>query len=63
MTRDRIIVFGILAVVVIAAISRHVVTSATLVLIAVAVPSIILHEVSHGAAALEIGRASCRERV
>jgi Zn-dependent protease len=54
-TRDRIIVFGILAVVVGVVVARHVVTSTTLLLIAVAIPSIILHEVSHGVAALAFG--------
>jgi Zn-dependent protease len=54
-TRDRIIVFGILAVVIGAALSRHVVTSTTFLLLAVVIPSIILHEVSHGVAALAFG--------
>lgn len=55
MTRDRIIVFGLIAVVVGLAVFRHDVTSTTLVLLGVAIPSIILHEVSHGLAALAFG--------
>ena len=55
MTRDRIIVFGILAVVVVLAVSRRVLTSTTLLFVGVAIPSIILHEVAHGVAALFFG--------
>jgi Zn-dependent protease len=55
MTRDRIIVYGLLAAAAVLALTRNVVSSRTLLLIAVVVPSIILHEVSHGVAALAFG--------
>jgi Zn-dependent protease len=55
MKRDQTIILVILAVVVALALSRRVITTATLVLFAVAVPSIILHEVSHGVVALWFG--------
>lgn len=55
MTRDKIIVGVILVVVAIAVIARHIVTGTTLLIFAVAIPSIILHEVSHGVAALAFG--------
>jgi Zn-dependent protease len=55
MTRDRIVVYGLLAAAVVLALTRHVVSSRTVLLIAVVVPSIILHEVSHGVAALAFG--------
>jgi Zn-dependent protease len=54
-TRDRIIVYGLLAAAAVLALTRNVVSSRTLLLIAVVVPSIILHEVSHGVAALAFG--------
>ena len=55
MTRDRVIVGVILLVVAVAVVARHVVTSTTVLVFAVAIPSIILHEVSHGVAALAFG--------
>jgi len=54
-TRDRVIVGVILLVVAVAVVARHVVTSTTVLVFAVAIPSIILHEVSHGVAALAFG--------
>jgi Zn-dependent protease len=54
-TRDRIIVGVILVLVAIAVIARHIITGANLLIFAVAIPSIILHEVSHGVAALAFG--------
>jgi Zn-dependent protease len=56
-TRDRVIVFGIVALLILLAASRHVLTisSSTAVFLLVAFPSIILHEVSHGIAALACG--------
>jgi Zn-dependent protease len=53
--RDRAIVLVIVGVVVALAFSRHAITSETILLFAVAVPSIILHEVSHGVVALWFG--------
>ncbi|MGH9124409.1 MAG: site-2 protease family protein [Acidimicrobiales bacterium] len=55
MTRDRIVVGVILVVVAIAVVVRHIVTPTTALVFAVAIPSIILHEVSHGVAALSFG--------
>lgn len=45
----------ILVVVAIAVVVRHIVTPTTALVFAVAIPSIILHEVSHGVAALSFG--------
>jgi Zn-dependent protease len=59
--RDQTIVLVIIGVVVIFAISRRVVTSTTLLLIGVAIPSIILHEVSHGVVALVFGDTTAKE--
>jgi Zn-dependent protease len=53
--RDQTIVLVIVGVAVALAVSRRVVTSQTLLLFGVAVPSIILHEVSHGVVALRFG--------
>jgi Zn-dependent protease len=53
--RDQTIVLVVLGVVLVVAFYRHVFTTGTLVLIGVAVPSIILHEVSHGVVALWFG--------
>lgn len=61
MKRDQTIVLVILGVVVIFAVSRRVVTSQMLLLIGVAIPSIILHEVSHGVAALAFGDTTAKE--
>lgn len=56
-TRDRVIVFGIVGVLVVLAISRHVLTftSGTALFLLVLIPSVILHEVAHGVAALACG--------
>ena len=61
MKRDQTIVLVIVGVVVILAVSRRVVTSQMLLLIGVAIPSIILHEVSHGVAALAFGDPTAKE--
>jgi Zn-dependent protease len=50
----------LLGVVALIAVQRGVVNSTTLLLIAVVVPSIILHEVSHGAVALLFGDDTAR---
>ncbi|MDQ1364140.1 MAG: hypothetical protein QOF20_1199 [Acidimicrobiaceae bacterium] len=55
MKRDQTIVLVIIGVVVALSLSRRVITSQTLLLFGVAVPSIILHEVSHGVVALRFG--------
>ena len=55
MTRDHIIVLVIVGVVVALSISHQVITSQTFLLLGVAIPSIILHEVSHGVVALRFG--------
>ncbi len=49
--RERIIVLGLLGALALWAISQGVIDKAALILIAVIVPSIILHEVAHGAVA------------
>ena len=49
--RERVIVIGLLVAVAAYAISRGSIDRSTLILIAVIVPSIILHEVAHGAVA------------
>ncbi len=53
--RDQTIVLVIVGVAVALALSRRVVTAQTLLLFGAAVPSIILHEVSHGIVALYFG--------
>jgi Zn-dependent protease len=55
MKRDQTIVLAIVGLAVALAVSRRVVTSQTILLFGVAVPSIILHEVSHGVVALRFG--------
>jgi Zn-dependent protease len=56
MKRDQIIVVVVVAVIVVAAgFSRDIDTSEVALLVAVAIPSIILHEVSHGVVALFFG--------
>jgi Zn-dependent protease len=59
--RDQTIVLLIVGVVVILAVSRRVVTSETLLLLGVAMPSIILHEISHGVVALGFGDPTAKE--
>lgn len=56
-TRDRVIVFGIVGVLVVLALAEGAlkITSSNLLFLVVAAPSIILHEVSHGVAALSRG--------
>jgi Zn-dependent protease len=54
-TQKTAILLLIGVVVVVVAVQRHVVSTQTLLLIAVVVPSIILHEVSHGVVALWFG--------
>jgi Zn-dependent protease len=54
-TRERVIVGVVLLVIIAAVVARGVVTETTVLIFAVAVPSIILHEVSHGVAALGFG--------
>jgi Zn-dependent protease len=53
--REHVIILVILGVVVALAFSKRVITSESVLLLGVAVPSIILHEVSHGVAALRFG--------
>ena len=53
--RDRLVVVGLLAVIGVIALSRGAVDEMTIVFLAVLVPSVILHEVSHGAVALLFG--------
>lgn len=53
--RDQIIVIGLIAAVAAFAFARGAVTTAVVVFLAVLVPSVILHEVSHGAVALIFG--------
>lgn len=48
---ERIAVYVVLAIIAVAALSRGTISKETLILIAVIVPSIILHEISHGAVA------------
>jgi len=60
-TRDRIIVGVVVVVVVALAVSRAVITAQTFLLFGVAVPSIILHEVSHGVAALWFGDDTAKQ--
>jgi Zn-dependent protease len=54
-TRDHVIVFAVLAVVVVLAVQNGSINSGTFLLVAAAIPSIILHEVSHGVVALGFG--------
>ncbi len=61
MKRDQTIVLLIVGVVVIFALSRRVITSETLLLLGVAMPSIILHEISHGVVALGFGDPTAKE--
>ncbi len=53
--RERVVVIGLLAAVAALAISRGTIDRSTLILIAAIVPSIILHEVAHGAVANAFG--------
>ena len=53
--RERVIVVGLLVAVAAYALSRGTIDRSTLILIAVIVPSIILHEVAHGAVANHFG--------
>jgi Zn-dependent protease len=53
--RDQVIVIGLIAAVAVFALTRGAVTVAIIVFLAVLVPSVILHEVSHGAVALVFG--------
>jgi Zn-dependent protease len=54
-TRERVILAAVVVVLVVLAVSRQVITAQTFLLLGVAIPSIILHEVSHGVAALWFG--------
>ena len=60
-TRDRIIVGVIVGAVVVAVVVRHVITPTGILLFAVVIPSIILHEVSHGVAALAFGDDTAKQ--
>lgn len=55
MTRDRIIIGAVVLVVLALAITKKVVTAQTFLLFGAVIPSIILHEVSHGVVALGFG--------
>lgn len=55
MKRETATVVALLAVVAVLAIARGVITTETLLLFGVAMPSIILHEISHGVVALAFG--------
>jgi Zn-dependent protease len=55
LNRDTTVVVVLLGVVALVAVQRGAITSTTVLLLAVVVPSIILHEVSHGAVALLFG--------
>lgn len=61
MTRERVVVGVILVVVIAAVVARGVVTVTTGLIFVVAVPSIILHEVSHGVAALAFGDTTAKD--
>lgn len=61
MKRDKVIVLVVLGLVVALAIERRVVTSQALLLLGVAIPSIILHEVSHGVVALGFGDDTAKQ--
>jgi Zn-dependent protease len=53
--RQRTVLIAIGVIVLVAAIERHVISTQSLLMLAVLVPSIILHEVSHGLVALWFG--------
>ena len=59
-SRDNVVLAVLAALIVILVVRRHVVRSDTLLFLAVLIPSIILHEVSHGALALLFGDDTAR---
>jgi Zn-dependent protease len=61
LNRDTTIVVVLLGLVALLAVQRGAITSTTVLLVAVVVPSIILHEVSHGAVALLFGDDTARQ--
>jgi Zn-dependent protease len=55
MTRERIVIGAIVVALIVLAVAKQVITSETWVYLIVVIPSIILHEISHGVAALWAG--------
>ncbi len=62
MRRDRLVILAIAAVILIAALIGHALTLNLLLAIAVLVPSVILHEISHGIVANHFGDPTAKER-